>query len=299
MVTFLSLFLGLALPAAPALAASRVERATALLGPGWREETLGPWRLLTDVRDRSLVNELDRVAAFLPEEYRARFGLEADARPGETLVLFASEASYRTFTRDAADPVPIATSGHAGGGFASAHAGAGPGDARPAAVHELVHLLTEQAFAFPAPPWINEGLSEDLAWCRADSKGRLVFDTLDGRMTALRAGDRILRTESGPRTTVKNFRERWRSGRVPPLPALIAPARFLSADAGERRDAYTAAGLLVRFLLAGDPGRAARFRTFLREAAFGSLADLDALAFTLEMDSKTLEREYWGFVRGR
>ena len=250
------------------------------------------------MRDRSLVSELDRVAAFLPEEYRARFGLEADARPGETLVLFASEASYRTFTRDATDPVPIATSGHAGGGFAAAHAGAGPGDARPAAVHELVHLLTEQAFAFPAPPWINEGLSEDLAWCRADAKGRLVFDTFDGRSTALRAGDRILRTESGPRATIRSFRERSRSGRVSLLPALIAPDRFLSADAGERRDAYTAAGLLVRFLLAGDPARAERFRAFLRAAALGALADLDALAFTLEMDAKVLERSYWRFVRG-
>ena len=298
MVTFLPLFLGLALQPVPSSAASRVERATALLGPGWREEALGPWRLLTDVRDRSLVSELDRVAAFLPEEYRARFGLEADARPGETLVLFASEASYRTFTRDATDPVPPATSGHAGGGFAAAHAGAGPGDARPAAVHELVHLLTEQAFSFPAPPWINEGLSEDLAWCRADAKGRLVFDTLDGRSTALRAGDKILRTESGPRATVQSFRERSKAGRVPPLPALIAPARFLSADAGERRDAYTAAGLLVRFLLVGDRARAEKFRAFLREAALGALADLDALAFTLESDPKTLEREYWRFVRG-
>ena len=60
---------------------------------------------------------------------------------------------------------------------------------------------------------------------------------------------------------------------------------------------YTEAGLLVRFLLGGDPARAERFRVFLRAAALGAPAGLDDLAAAVGSDATGLEKEYWSFVR--
>lgn len=151
------LFLLLALlydapPATPSVDGARFERAASLLQPAGREGTLGPWRLLTDVADRPLLAYLDRVAARLPESYRARFGVDAEPRPAEALVLFA-------------------------------------------------------------------------------------------------------------------------------------------------RDAYTEAGLVVRFLLGSDPARADRFRVFLRAATLGAPAGLDELAAAVGTDAKSFEKEFWSFVR--
>ena len=164
-------------------------------------------------------------------------------------------------------------------------------------MHELAHLLTQEAFARPAPPWIAEGLSEDLAWCRADAEGRLLTGSLDAATAERRTGDRVVRVTSGSRATVKDFLERTRAGRGLPLSALLEPATRLFADALTRRDAYTEAGLLVRFLLGGDPARAERFRVFLRAATLGAPAGLDDLAAAVGTDAKSLEKEYWSFVR--
>ena len=212
-------------------------------------------------------------------------------------MLFAHDASYRAFTGDVADLATLDTRGHAGGGLAAALAGATAEEARPTVVHELAHLLTQEIFARPAPPWIAEGLSEDLAWCRADAEGRLLLASLDAATAERRTGDRLLRVTSGPHATVKEFRERTRAGRRLPLSALLEPATRLFADSDTRRDAYTQAGLLVRFLLDGDPARADRFRVFLRAAALGAPARLDDLAAAVGADEKSLEKEYWTFVR--
>jgi hypothetical protein len=284
---------------APGPSSARLERAASLLRPAGREATLGPWRLFTDVADGPFLEQLGRVAARLPECYRARFGLDAEPRPGETLVLFARDASYRAFTADTAELRTLATRGHAGGGLAAAVAGTAPDETRPVVVHELAHLLTHEAFARPPPPWIDEGLSEDLAWCRADTKGRLLFGTFDAVTTARPLGGGIMRTTAGPRPTVDEFLERARTGRRPALSALLAPDTRLFSDAGTRRDAYTAAGLLVRFLLAGDPARAERFRVFLRAATLGAPAGLDDLTAALGTDARSLEKEYWSFVGRR
>jgi hypothetical protein len=283
--------------AAPSVDPARLESAAALLGPSGREGTLGPWRLLTDVADRRLLAHLDRVAARLPESYRARFGLDAEPRPTEALVLFARDASYRAFTNGLADLDTLATRGHAGGGLAAALAGVTAEETRPTVVHELAHLLTQEVFALPAPPWIAEGLSEDLAWCRADAEGRLLGGSLDAATAERRTGDRVLRVTSGPRATVKEFLEHTRAGRFLPLSALLEPATRLFLDALTRRDAYTQAGLLVRFLLGGDPARANRFRVFLRAAALGAPTGLEDLAAAVGSDARDLEKEFWSFVR--
>jgi hypothetical protein len=284
-------------PATPSVDGARLERAASLLQPAGREGTLGPWRLLTDVADRPLLAYLDRVAARLPEGYRARFGVDAEPRPAEALVLFARDASYRAFTSDLVDLELFATRGHAGGGLAAALAGATAAETRPTVVHELAHLLTQEAFARPAPPWIAEGLSEDLAWCRADAEGRLLAGSLDTETAERRTGARVVRVMSGPAATVKDFVEHARAGRGLPLSALLDPVTRVFADPLTRRDAYTEAGLVVRFLLGGDPARADRFRVFLRAATLGAPAGLDDLAAAVGTDAKSFEKEYWSFVR--
>lgn len=279
--------------------AARLERAAALLRPAGREGKLGPWRLFTDVADGPLLEKLGRVAARLPEGYRARFGLDAEPVEGEALVLFSREDAYRAFAADRKDLGTAATRGHAGGGLAAALAGEAPEETRPVVVHELAHLLTQQAFARPAPPWIEEGLSEDLAWCRADADGRLLFGTLEVVASVRSAGDRIVRITAGPRATVDGFRVNARSGRVPALSALLSPGKRLFSNPETRRDAYTEAGLFVRFLLCQGPARAERFRVFLRAAALGAPAGLDDLAAALGTETRDLEKQFGRFLQER
>ncbi len=195
------------------------------------------------------------------------------------------------------DPETLDTRGHAGGGIAAALAGLTAEETRQTVVHELAHLLSQEVFAREAPPWIAEGLSEDLAWCRADAEGRLLSGTLDSVTSERKTGDRVVRVSSGSRATVKEFLERVRAGRGLPLSGVLERATRLFAHARTRRDAYTQAGLLVRFLLGGDPARTERFRVFLRAAALGAPAGLDALAAALGTDTKSLEKEFWSFVR--
>jgi hypothetical protein len=283
---------------APGPDPARLERAAALLGPARREGALGPWRLFTDLADSPALRELASVAARLPEAYRARFGLDAEARPREAVVLFAREESYLAFAGDRQELGTKATPGHAGGGLAAAAAGAALGETRPVVVHELSHLLTQEAFARPAPPWIEEGLSEDLGWCRVDKDGRLLFGTLEVASSTRYVGDTVRRTTAGPRATVDGFAVHARAGRVPTLSALLEPGTKLFSEPGTRRDAYTEAGLLVRFLLGRDSGRAERFRVFLRAAALGAPAGLEDLAAALGTSSTELEKEYVRFLRG-
>lgn len=283
-------------PAPPAATAdaARLAKARDAMRPLGRETSLGPWRLLTDAAIGELTG-LDAVAQNLAEAYRARYGLAAGPGPGQAVVIYASDTPYRTFARSDGSPM-LAARGHAGGGLAVFALGHNQLETRLVLVHELTHLLSRSALGEKLPAWLDEGLAEDLAWCRVDAAGRLQPDTLDVREERPAPEEVGAPRESGPRAIVDDWLKRARAGRIAPLAAILAPESRLFADLAARRDATTASAMLIRWCLA-EPARSAAFREFLKAVSQGGPADANALAAALGTDAPGLQREFLQHLR--
>jgi hypothetical protein len=276
-------------PVAKTADAARISRALNAMRPLGRETRLGPWRLLTDAAMGELTG-LDAVARNLADTYTARFGLKTGADPDQAVVIYASSTRYRAFA--AADNNPmLAARGHAGAGLAAFALGRNPLETRVALVHELTHLLSRNSLGENLPAWLDEGLADDLAWCRVDGAGRLEPGTLD-LCEETRAGAPAVAPErSGPRAIVDAWLESARTGRLPPLAVILSPEARLFADPGARRDAVTASAMLVRWCLA-EPARAAAFRAFLEAVSKGGAGDANALAAALGRSAPELQRDF-------
>jgi hypothetical protein len=273
--------------------AARLARARNAMRPLGHEARLGPWRVLTDAAGGELIG-LDAVAAHLAETYAARYGLATEAGPGQAVAIFASDTRYRAFAEADGSPL-LKTRGHAGAGLAAFSLGRNPLETRVVFVHEVTHLLSRNALGDAVPVWLDEGMAEDLAWCRTDADGRLVPDTLDVHESPRGVPTNAVE-RSGPRVTADAWIARARIGHVAPLSALLTPGSRLLTDPSSRRDAATQCAILVRYGLAA-PERARRFREFLRAVSLGGPANAQALAEALETDEQTLSKEFLAWVR--
>jgi len=157
----------------------RLLRARTLLGVDVEPRPLGPFTLYTDVEDENLLDWLSAVAQDVFRAYRERFGLDPGSVTREVLVVFAGEADYRRFEA-AEDRIAKAdSSGYTSEGlsvlFAGDHARTSLGSLF---IHELTHLLNRRVFRAEVPPWLEEGMAEDLAYSRLTPKGQIRLGTL-------------------------------------------------------------------------------------------------------------------------
>ena len=262
-------------PASTAADSARILKARNAMRPLGREARLGPWRLITDAAMGELTG-LDAVADRLAAAYTARYGPAAAPGSGQVVVIYSSDERYRRFVESDGSP-SFAARGHAGAGLAAFALGQTPLDSRATVIHELTHLLSQGVFGDSIPAWLDEGLSEDLAWCRVDAEGRLLPDTFEAREI--------------PDAWIQSVR----AGKSLPLAALLSPATRLFANPGTRRDATTTSAMLVRWCLA-DPARAAQFRAFLKSVAKSGPGDAAALAAALGTEAPEVQKEFlaWG-----
>ncbi|MDX1998316.1 MAG: SH3 domain-containing protein [Thermoanaerobaculia bacterium] len=256
-----------AVPADPA----RLARARAHLDLArTRTFRLGPWTLLTDVEDTAVLAQLDRVARRIEDSYRARFGVTPVGEARETVVLFAREASYRAFRRSEGAATSERVAGHATVGLAALVLGDRGGEATAESlVHELTHLLNRRAIGPALPPWLDEGLANDLALCRLTPEGRLELGTLSSRRRP--AGGNEVTIEGGEALALV---ARRRLGRLVPLEDLLhlGPAEFLTPAANELH--YAESALFVRYLL--ESTHREPFLAFLRAVSEGAPIDPEA-----------------------
>ncbi|MEO8054662.1 MAG: hypothetical protein ABI768_05885 [Acidobacteriota bacterium] len=254
---------------------ARILKARNAMRPLGREARLGSWPLLTDAAMGELTG-LDLVAERLASTYTARYGLAAAPGAGQVVVIYSSDERYRRFVESDGSP-SFTAKGHAGAGLAAFALGLNPLDSRALLVHELTHLLSVGALGASIPAWLDEGLAEDLAWCRVDAEGRLQPDTFEAREI--------------PDAWIQSAR----AGKSLPLAALLSPATRLFANSGSRRDATTTSAMLVRWCL-GDAARAASFRAFLKSVAKGGAGDAAALAAALGTGAPELQKDFlaWG-----
>ncbi|MEE8524897.1 MAG: SH3 domain-containing protein [Thermoanaerobaculia bacterium] len=290
-----------AAPAAPATDEGRLITALELLESGAEPLDLGSFELYTDVADRPLLRFLGDVAEGLPDAYRRRFGVDSGTGGGEAVILFSREQSYRDYaTAVTAAAADLEAPGHAGYGLAALFVG-GQTAAEVAAVlvHELTHLLNRRALSPALPPWLEEGIANDLAFSRIDGSGRLHPGSLGGRSVvveepAYRPGgwlgsDRAVHL-SGPPAILRRLAEDRRAGKNLPLELLtdLLAGEFFHPDGRQAR--YDLSAFFVRYLLDGD--LAARFRAFLAALAAGGSPASTAMRDHLERDWQALERGF-------
>lgn len=140
---------------------SRLVLAKRLLGMKKPNGRLGPYELWTDSTDTDLLAFLDQVASAAEAAYFSRYARTPSGDPRRSVVLFATEASYREFS-----PENIQLSGHLGhagqGVLAFFDGGRRRVDLARTLVHEIAHLLNDRALALHLPQWLEEGLATDL-----------------------------------------------------------------------------------------------------------------------------------------
>jgi len=300
---------------------ARLARAMELLGhPAGK--TVGPWTLYTDVHDRRLLRSLDRLAGETVRAYEDRFGLDpglsgAPTGPGggaviapEVVILFAHENEHDAFLGEGAPFSAREVGGSAGSGLAVLQRGERSAkELRVLLVHELVHLLSRRALGTRAPPWLEEGLADALAFSRITPTGRLHADDLGGetvirvgRLYGLRSQLETTVASTGPRAAIERLVAALDRNRLPPLESLTARSWNALVNPRWRQLGYAQSAMFVRFLLDGEDGRWLEgFRAYLRGIAAGeaSAGAPDALLAALGTDWQTLDSSFGHWVRSQ
>ncbi len=284
----------------------------------------GPFHLFTDVRDERLLGELAKIAASLPEAYKQRYGVESglgptipgDASATDFVLLFAGETAYRAFERSDETLADRKTRGHARNGLASlfVEPAAPRGDGlrddreelRATLVHELVHLLNRRALGQRLPPWLEEGLAEELSYAELDRSGKPIGGTLRGRRREVsykerdeRGRERLVtrRDLSGPLAAGKSLSDDARRGALRKLVELTKLSDRDYTDPDSRRATYAHGAFFIRFLMEAEGAKhRPRFLSFLKAVAEGAPAGGALLPDFLDTDWEGLEKSFRAYL---
>ncbi|MEP7012397.1 MAG: hypothetical protein ABJC13_18915 [Acidobacteriota bacterium] len=278
----------------------RLARARGLLGSALPKSAktgshLGPYPLLTNVAAPERIAFLDRTAGQVETAYRERYGRTPIGAPAETVLLFENEGAYRVYQDAEGALAGAEASGHSGYGLVAIWDGGRPTrEIAETLVHEIVHLLNRRAIGPQLPPWLDEGIADDLAHSKIGDDGALDPSTLGG--TAFRAGGRI--QYFGAKAALRQLVEAQGEGTAPSLPDLFAmPWETFVAEGADLH--YAQASFFVRYLLGGENGTLAPgLRAFLNAVADGGEPSAGALEKSLGKNWPELEAGFRVWVVG-
>ena len=274
---------------------SDLRRARSLMSRGGVEGRCGPYSLHTDqaaaVRDLCgpLVGELEEV-------YRQRFGLTPVGEPAEAILMFGSRDAYRAFVAEDGR-IPADKSGHAvpARGYVALYTEDQPVEAVASTlVHELTHLINRRALGPALPPWLSEGLADDLAESRIGDSGRLIPGVLGGFSVA---SDGYVR-HFGGLVSVRRLAEVLDGEGLPNLRQLVQMDWDEFHAGSEATLLYALSSSWVRFLLSDALGSdPAGFRSFLSAVSEGESLDPGLLEQHLDSDWELLEARFRAWLR--
>ena len=248
----------------------------------------GLYFLVTDAEDAEWLRLCPQVTEQVEEVYRRRYGLEPVSPPAETILLFRKDTSYKEFR--ASQGVPWE--------FDTAHASASrgylamyQGDRSTASllgtlVHELVHLLNRRALGPWLPPWLEEGIADDLGESQITEEGAILPGVLGGEQIS--ETPRI--TRQGAVAAAIDLQELHKAGELPTLKELIQLDRDQFYDTQNRSRYYALSSFWIRFLLSDfEEGSREGFRSFLQTVARGEAITGERLLEELGTDWDSLE----------
>lgn len=273
----------------------RLARARALFANDVEPTSLGPYTAYTDVKDEGLLAWLGAVAEDVSPAYRQRFGLDPGAGAGEVVVLFAEETDYRKFEAAEARIARADSRGYTSEGLSVMFTGKHTRTSLVSVfIHELVHLLNRRVFRAEIPPWLEEGMAEDLAFNRVTPQGRIRLGTLTG---VPRQGLGDSHALSEPRAHVAALVARWSTSTRPDLATLVTMdwEDFIQPD--RRAIHYTESALLLRYFLDGEETDLRRaFLDYLSTMAQVELTATVSLWNTLDTGPQEIEEELHRFL---
>ncbi|MEM6796994.1 MAG: SH3 domain-containing protein [Acidobacteriota bacterium] len=271
----------------------RLARARELLGERERELRLGAYPLYTDVVDDAYLSALDAPVRGLEQAYTRRYGLVPKGSPREAIVLFARRSDFmRLQSFEGLGGLPAA--GHAVGGLAVIFVGdRAHHEVTSTVLHELIHLINRRAIGPSLPPWLDEGLCDDLSNLRLGPGGRLDPSGLSG--LRYRRGGRMI-TE-GALASLQVTAQRARRQTLPSLERLLSLDWDGFVRSSEHRMHYDASALWIRSLLHG--AQAAAFRGFLSRTSRGEPIDPEALRRSLGGSWSELDAAYWRWLESQ
>jgi hypothetical protein len=275
----------------------RLARARSLFGGEEALGHLGPYELVTDTGDGELIRFLQRLVIQLENVYVARYGLRPIGTARESVVLFHREEDYRAYRAGWTAIRDLKSAGHAGYGLVALYRDALSRDLIAATLlHELLHLLNRRALGPALPPWLDEGLADDLSRSTIDAEGRLQPGTV--ALTIERTENRIVRHGAVADHAV--VAAALGEARLTPLPSLLERSWAEFVAPGSIGLNYAQSALWVRYLLDGEEGRHAdSFRAFLVAVARGSPATAAALRERLDRTWAELELGFRVWILSR
>jgi len=271
--------------------------AKSLLGVERPAGRVGPYALYTDLGSRGDWLHLDRLAAGVEAAYRRRYGLAPVGTAREAVMLFAEEADYRRFQEREERLGGLPAGGHAGVGMVSVYVGGQRRDEVAATlVHEIVHLLNRRALGPALPPWIDEGIADDLAGSYIGPAGDMRPEELGG--AAVVVGTKV--DYHGALASLRHLDAAFAAGTQPRLERLVGLDWEEFVRSAGRPMHYATAAFFVRYLLEGEGGALApAFRRFLAGVAGGGDVSGEALRRETGRSWAELERGLRAWVRER
>ncbi len=171
-------------------------------------------------------------------------------------------------------------------------------------IHELTHLVNWRVLRaageaevpeggerrISIPPWLGEGMAEDLSLSRLDRK--------KDRLVAAPLGPGNLRFSRELGVTLLNLEEQiGLGGTAPSLPQLLAMDKE-AFFAGDAQLNYLMSALWIRYLLSdADSQLAVGFRGFLSGVAAGGRPDAEELRLYLDRSWNQLSQDFRGWVQ--
>ncbi len=272
----------------------RLAQARHLLGAKVSQRSLGPYELLTDVEDESLLDFLGAVARAHGSAHFQRYGLKAVGEPTSTVVLFSRDEDYRRYQLSETGLEEIRAAGHAGSGIVALPVGNAAQDIIAGVlVHELTHMLNRRTIGPALPPWLEEGLAVDLGGSQLSEDGEILPGTV--QESSRRDGARL--EVSGFSASLQLLRRANLKGEWVPIQELLALEWEEFVGSGRLPLHYAQSALWIRFLLAPETGYGPRFRAFLEGVSRGQPATVDSLESYLEQPWFTLDGRFRTWLR--
>ncbi len=259
--------------------------------------SLGPYTLYTDAGDLPLLGHLDTVADQLEGLYGSRYGVAPIGVAAEAVVMYQSDIAYRLLQQRVPRLAGLNAAGHNSKGVAVLYSGGRTrADVAATVVHELTHFLNRRAIGPQLPPWLDEGIADDLALSRIDDVGRIHPEELGGARR--RAGDQ--HQFQGGLASLWRLRETARRGELPEMPELISSDWEGFVRSPKIQLHYAAASFWIRYLVEGEGGRhSAGFRAFLAAVAAGEPPTAETLQAKLGEPWSALNARYRAWIEKR
>jgi hypothetical protein len=265
------------------------------LGKRQWEGQLGSYKLYTNSKDSVLLDYLHAIALQVESAYIARYNRRPLGSPREAVVLYASEIPYRLLESRSNRLRGLHSSGFNHSGLVVFYVGGRHRDELSATlIHEIAHLLNRRALGPVLPPWLDEGLADDLGYARVAPDGTLDPATLAVTRSKSAGQVRIV----GALSALRLLEQAREEGRFLSLAELTA----LDWDEFVRSDRinvhYAISSFFVRYLLQAEGGRlAVPFRAFLEDVAAGLPAEGEALRIRLGKEWRELDMGFEKWLR--